>query len=327
VSEARDHGLQVFDLTRLRGRDIITYFSPDAVSNVFGNAHNIVANEDTNFIYVVGATQTTYPQICRGGLLVMDVRNPLNPTYVGCFGGDGYVHDAQCVIYHGPDTRYTGRELCFCFNENSLTLVDVTNKNQMTMIAKSGYINVAYTHQGWLTEDHSTLLLDDEQDEYQKPAAQQFTKTYVWDVKDLLNPTLKTIYESSERSVDHNQYIIGDLSYQANYESGLRIVRINRDTFQLSTVGFFDVLPSRTTANFAGTWSVFPYYKSKVVAVSSIDYGLFIVKPNMNKIQALIDSEETYAQQTRTREVLSITPGSTCPALVESMTCAAPVLC
>jgi choice-of-anchor B domain-containing protein len=327
VSEADNHGLQVFDLRHLRGRNTVEYFTPDAVSRDFGRAHNIVANEETNFIYVVGGRQTGYPGTCGGGLLIMDVTDPLNPRYVTCFGGDGYVHDAQCVIYHGPDTRYTGRELCFCFNENSLTLVDVTNKNQITVIAKEAYINVAYTHQGWITEDHSILLLDDEQDEYREGPDGQFTKTYVWDVQDLEHPTLRTVFESSERSIDHNQYIIGDLSYQANYESGLRIVRINRATFQLSTVAFFDILPSRTTTQFFGAWSVFPYYKSGVVAISSIDYGLFIAKPNMAAIQALIDSQETYAQQTRTREVLSITPGSTCPALVESMTCAAPVLC
>lgn len=40
-----------------------------------------------------------------GGLLMMDVTNPLKPTFISCFGTDGYVHDAQCVNYHGPDTR------------------------------------------------------------------------------------------------------------------------------------------------------------------------------------------------------------------------------
>ena len=43
--------------------------------------------------------------------------------------------------------RYFGREICFCYNENSLTIVDVTNKGSMTMLAKSAYTNVAYTHQ------------------------------------------------------------------------------------------------------------------------------------------------------------------------------------
>ena len=57
----------MFDLTRLRGRTTIEYFTPDAVNTDFGNSHNIVANEDTNFLYVVGATQSmNYPRTCGG---------------------------------------------------------------------------------------------------------------------------------------------------------------------------------------------------------------------------------------------------------------------
>ena len=41
----------------------------------------------------------------------MDVSDPLNPTFAGCFGDDGYVHDAQCTIYTGPDTEHQGKEV------------------------------------------------------------------------------------------------------------------------------------------------------------------------------------------------------------------------
>ena len=50
-------------------------------------------------------------------------------------------------MHFGLSFSYTGREICFCFNEDSLTIVDVTDKSAMRMIAKTGYINVAYTHQ------------------------------------------------------------------------------------------------------------------------------------------------------------------------------------
>jgi choice-of-anchor B domain-containing protein len=328
VSEARDHGLQVFDLTHLRGKTAadFQYYTPDAVNKNFGQAHNIVANVDTNFVYVVGSTASGYPNTCRGGLHVFDVSDPLNPRDAGCYGGDAYVHDAQCVVYQGPDTRYYGKELCFCFNEDSLTIVDVDDKSRMTMIAKTGYINVAYTHQGWLTEDHELLLLDDELDE-QDAGTNDYTKTYVWDVRDLTNPQLKSVFESSERSIDHNQYIIGDYTFQGNYESGLRILHINRQTSSLSQVAYFDVHPSRTTANFNGAWSVFPYYPSGNIAVSSINYGLFIVKPDWASINALVNSQQTYAESTRVRELVSAQEGASCPALVQSVPCQAPVDC
>jgi choice-of-anchor B domain-containing protein len=322
-SEANDHGLQVFDLTRLRGRNSIEYFQPDAMNMNFGRSHNIVANEETNFIYVVGGRQTGYPDTCGGGLLVIDVSDPLNPTFVTCFGGDGYVHDAHCVVYHGPDTRYTGHEICFCFNENSFTIVDVTDKQNIHVIAKTGYVNVAYTHQGWVTEDHKVCLMDDEQDEL---GANPYTKSYVWDIENLQDPQLKTVYQSSETSIDHNQYIIGDYTFQSNYESGLRILHLNRATYELSQVAYFDVYPDRTTAAFNGAWSVFPYYQSQVVVICSINHGMFIVRPKWDSINRLVESGATMAQQTRTREG-AMSGEAYCPLRTESKTCAAPKLC
>ena len=55
VSEAADHGLQVFDLTRLRDITRVTRFIADASLNSFGNAHNIAINETSGFAYVIGS--------------------------------------------------------------------------------------------------------------------------------------------------------------------------------------------------------------------------------------------------------------------------------
>jgi hypothetical protein len=59
---------------------------------------------------------------------MVDIREPLSPKFAGCYSDDGYCHDAQCVNYKGPDARYKGHEICFAYNEDSLTLVDVTDK-------------------------------------------------------------------------------------------------------------------------------------------------------------------------------------------------------
>jgi hypothetical protein len=40
---------------------------------------------------------------------------PLNPQFVGCYGEDGYTHDAECVTYTGPDTEFQGQEICFAY--------------------------------------------------------------------------------------------------------------------------------------------------------------------------------------------------------------------
>ena len=142
VSEAPNHGIQVFNLTRLRGMTSYSgRFRQDAHYSELMSSHNIVGNEETGYMYVVG-TNT-----CNGGLHIINVQDPLNPIFEGCYGDDGYVHDAQCVIYRGPDTRFKGREVCFCYNEDTLTIVDVEDKNNITMLSRTGYVKSSYTHQ------------------------------------------------------------------------------------------------------------------------------------------------------------------------------------
>lgn len=146
VSEASNHGMQVFDLTRLRDltpppNGGFNQLEPDAHYDEMTSTHNIVGNEETGFMYAVG-TRT-----CTSGLHMIDVNDPKNPQFAGCFGQDGYVHDAQCVVYKGPDTKFQGREICFCYNENTLTIVDVEDKSNPTMLSRVPYNNAYYTHQ------------------------------------------------------------------------------------------------------------------------------------------------------------------------------------
>ncbi|MGB2470195.1 MAG: choice-of-anchor B family protein, partial [Flavobacteriales bacterium] len=122
VSEAGGHGMQVFDLTRLRNitNPPVTLLR-DAWYSGFGNAHNIVINEESGRAYGVGTNTAS------GGLHIMDISNPLNPTLLGFFSEDGYTHDAQVVNYIGPDGQYAGKEIAFACNENTVTIVDVTD--------------------------------------------------------------------------------------------------------------------------------------------------------------------------------------------------------
>ena len=82
----------------------------------------VAVNEETGFAYIVG-TAKSGARICGGGLHMVNIQNPKTPIYAGCFSADGYTHDTQCVTYRGPDSRYTGRELCFSSNEDTLTVV------------------------------------------------------------------------------------------------------------------------------------------------------------------------------------------------------------
>ena len=120
-------------------------FSETAHYGLFGNAHNIAINEETGFAYVVGSND------CSGGLHMVNIQNPSNPTYAGCYSQDGYTHDAQVVVYNGPDSNFQGKEIAFACNENTVTIADVSDPSDTYLISASTYSNSQYTHQGWLT--------------------------------------------------------------------------------------------------------------------------------------------------------------------------------
>ena len=283
VSEASGHGIQVFDLTQLRS--VATppaTFTATAHYSGFGSAHNIVVNEDSGFAYGVGTGD------CGGGLHMVDISDPLNPTMAGCFSADGYTHDAQCVNYAGPDTDYAGQEICLNSNTDTLTIVDVTDKSNPVQVSRNPYSGRGYTHQGWLTEDHQYFLINDELDEINFG---HNTKTYIWDVRDLDSPSVIGTFLSSTAASDHNLYIHDGFVYQANYKAGLRILSLdNVASGMLTEVAYFDTFPANDTNGTSSAWSVYPFFASGNVVVSTIGEGLFVVQPILCSTPAAPDS-------------------------------------
>ena len=271
VSEAADHGMQVFDLKKLRGvTNAPVTFTADANYTAFGKAHNIVINEATGFAYAVG-TQTF-----SGGPHFIDVNDPLNPKAVGGFSAAAYSHDAQVVIYNGPDADYSGKEILIGSNASEVVIVDVTDKNNPVQISTINYSNIGYTHQGWFTENQKFFILGDELDE------RNFgnnSRNMIFDFTDLDNPRLSFEYLGTTKAIDHNGYVKGNLFFQANYSAGVRIIDIsNIENKSFTEVGFFDTYPESNGASFNGTWNVYPYLPSGNIIVSDIERGLFVIR-------------------------------------------------
>jgi choice-of-anchor B domain-containing protein len=265
--------MQVFDLTRLRGVESPQEFTADTVYQQFGRAHNIAINEDSGFAYVVGSTQ------CSGGLHMVDISTPKSPTFAGCFSTDGYTHDVQCVAYTGPDDDYQGAEICFASNEDSLTIINVSNKNAPVMLGKTDYPSIGYSHQGWLDQDQGMFFMGDELDELNFGMN---TRTLMFDVSDLDNPAYAGAHLHGTSSIDHNLYIKGSYIYQANYHAGLKILRINRGkSTTLTEVGFFDTHPDDDSLDFGGAWNVYPFFDNGTILVSDINAGLFVLRASL----------------------------------------------
>ena len=126
-------------------------------------------------------------------------------------------------MYQGPDLDYVGAEIAVCFNgSGGVAIVNVTDKTDMALVSSFGYANSAYTHQGWLSEDHSLVFFNDELDEMNFGNG---TRTYIADVTDLDNPVVLGFYEASNTAIDHNLYVRGNKIYASNYLSGLRSLK------------------------------------------------------------------------------------------------------
>jgi len=274
VSEANNHGMQVFDLTRLREvQNPPIEFDADTHLTDFGRAHNIVINEDSGYAYIVG-TNRNGP--FNGGPLFINIQNPTAPVSEGGFGDGGYSHDAQVVTYNGPDSDYTGKEILVGSNENEVVIADVTDKANPTIISTIDYSNIKYTHQGWFTEDLHYFIVGDELDEIHFG---NNTRTLVFDFNDLDNPTLSFEYLSQNTAIDHNGYTLGDSYFLASYRAGIREISIsNIENQSMTEIGFFDTYPENDNANFNGVWNVYPYFASGHIILSDIEKGLFIVK-------------------------------------------------
>jgi choice-of-anchor B domain-containing protein len=228
-------------------------------------------------------------ETCGGALHMIDIKDPKHPAFAGCFADlatgnqrTGYTHDAQCVRYEGPDEAYRGHNICFNASENAIGIADVTDPSKPKAVSRVSYPNVSYAHQGWLTDDHRYLYVNDEGDE--SAGLVEGTRTLIFDVSDLDDPVYVGAHVADTKAIDHNLYVVGNLMYESNYSSGLRILDIS-DRLNPKEVGFFDTRPvGGDTPEFTGSWSNYPFFKSGTVVVTSIDEGLFLLRKSTRSL-------------------------------------------
>ena len=270
------HGMQVFDLTRLRNvENPPETFSEDAIYTGAGSCHNIVINENEGVAYLVGCISTN-----GGGPIFIDISTPTNPTLLGDYTAGGYSHDAQVVTYNGPDQDYQGKQIYVGSNGNTdkVIILDVTDKTNVIPISDFTYTQTRYAHQGWFTEDQKYFILGDELDEQ---GLGFNTKTLIFDFTDLDNPVLSSNHFGATLAIDHNGYVKDNEYYLANYRAGMRVFNIDNigaASNALTETHYFDTYPPNDNANFNGTWSVYPYFGSGNIIISDIEKGLFIVR-------------------------------------------------
>lgn len=279
-SEASGHGMQIFDLLQLDNvSNPPLNFTETAHYNGFGNSHTLAIDTLNGFCYANGTN--TF----NGGLHIVDISNPLNPTLAGGFALEGYTHD--CFVwnsYDGPDAAHAGKQIVLACNGNKLAVVDCTDKTDCESFGSYTYADLGYVHQGWVTKDKRHFVLNDELDEqhFAQDNNPIGTRTHIFDISDLDDLDYMGFHEAESPSIDHNMYIKDQFVYESNYRSGLRIFDAVRVAdAQLNEVAFFDLYPINDAAVFSGTWSNYAFLPSGINIATSMYEGFFITRPNI----------------------------------------------
>ncbi len=266
-------GIQVFDLSQI-DNGVVTLAATVASTAATPSTHTMIINEQTGYLYRMGGGSQ--------GVRVYNLEpNPLLPTLVSSWNPK-YTHDGLVVNYTtGP---YAGKEVFFAcggFNggqtDTGVDILDMTNKASITTIGRFTYANANFCHQMWVSPDFQYGYINDELDEGNRGL---YNIGRIVNLSNLAAPVAAGTYTTGVKSIDHNEYVLGNRLLCSNYTSGLRIFdRTNPSN--LVEVAWFDTHPeddNLPAASFNGLWSNYPFLPSGTVLGSDIERGLFVWK-------------------------------------------------
>ena len=239
-------GMQVVDLSYLPDSASLVH----AYNTAFTSAHNIFIAD--GYAYVVGTS--------LGGMHIIDLTLPTNPTQTAYYSTSGYIHD----VYVWNDTAYVS-------SANTYDIVDVSNKFSPQLVSASTALPGIYAHSGWLTEDKRYFV-----------ACEEFNvrDLIIWDLQDrstwdLVVPT----WQTTSNSPVHNPFVLGNYVHISYYEDGYAVLDIS-DPQNPLFAGQYDTHPGGSFGNYTGSWGVYPYLPSGNTIVSDMVTGLYVCKFN-----------------------------------------------
>ncbi len=218
--------------------------------------------------------------ISGGQYRMYSLANPEAPAFVGgASSAADYMHDASSffVTDSRKDTQCINAgaycEVLLDFNESTVDLWDVTVPASPRRLSRTPYANSGYTHSGWPTEDGQYVFVHDELDEVNFLLN---TTVRVFDIGNLAAPALAGSWTGPTRAIDHNGYVRGNRYYVSNYTRGLTVLDISNPTAPVEA-GFLDTYPASNSTGFFGAWGVYPFLHNRVVAISDINSGLYLL--------------------------------------------------
>ncbi len=270
--------LDIFDLTNLLTvSGPPAALGPDVSVAVPDRLARLSINPETGYAYSFSGN--VHPD----DIIAFDLNgDPENPQQVMAWNPTSpFPRSLECVLYHGPDQRFQGHEICFAGAGYSyLAIYDMTDKAHPVRLSSIKYKHSNTPRDTALTEDHRFLLLADSHDE-NLPGGN--TRTFLWNLSSLTAPVYFKSFDGSTRARDLELVVRGSYAYLANAASGLRILdlrQIGARKGKVREAGYFDVEPGLSNTSWFGAWSV-DVLPSGTVLVGSVRQGLFVLAPRL----------------------------------------------
>jgi choice-of-anchor B domain-containing protein len=247
TTEART-GLDIIDMRNpSQPRKVRTW------SETFTSAHSLWIDTERGLLYAHGTKNAAG---AANGMRVLSLADPENPREVGSFG-EFYIHDS----YGRGNVLYAA-----AINAGFLALLDVSDPARIREITRFS-TGGRFTHNAWLTDDGRYLFTTDE-----VPGR----PLEGWDLRDAANPRKVTEFIAAPGSIPHNVIVDGNRLLVSHYTEGVQLLDVSNPE-QPSRLGFYDTFPGGP-GGFNGAWGAYIFPGSRIIVVSDIQGGLFVVE-------------------------------------------------
>lgn len=240
-------GLLIVDLSTLPGTCAYKFWDGNgAIAGQLNTGHTVTV--DTGYVYINGSN------LANGGVIIADLSDPWNPTYVGQYNTN-YCHDTY--VYN--DTMWTSEIYLGQFG-----VVDVTNKSNPNLLVTQATPG-AFNHNSWLSDNKQFLYTTDETNN--APLGS-------FDVSNIFNISLLDVYVCDTLSTAevHNVRVINDYLICPSYGSQITIVDAARPA-NLIEVGNY------ITGSYL-CWDADPYLPSGGIIATDMNGVFYIFEPN-----------------------------------------------
>ncbi len=230
------------------GMQIVDIKDPDDIQlittwggHLWSHSHNVFIDVTAGLAFACGTDN---------GMVVVDVNDPLNPVHITNYSS--YVHDGYAA---------NGMAHLALISEGTYRILDISNLPALVEL-DSISTPARGCHTTWVDPLDTLCITCDEK------GAQGHMAVY--DITDPTNISLLSEFEAPTSASIHNAYPVGDTVHASWYQQGYVACNISEPT-RPRYLGSKDFGDDRI-------WGVYPFQPSGTIYLSSIRYGLIVVR-------------------------------------------------